>query len=95
MALILTKLENHRTKSQQKNSLIYKTFIFQFLNNYASLFYLAYFRNIDYPNGLFNMGPEYTDKCEDTNCMGLLSVQILTYLSIKMIIPFLKDFLWP
>ena len=46
IAIKLTKWENHRTRTQFKDNLISKTFAFQFVNNYASLFYLAFFRNV-------------------------------------------------
>jgi hypothetical protein len=91
----LTIWENNPTKTDFNNSLIYKIFIFQFINSYASLFYLSYFRNINFQNGIFNYGPEYQDKCKDDDCMGLLAIQILTILVLKSVIPLLKDFLLP
>ncbi len=88
-------MENQRTRTDFNNSLIYKLFTFQFVNSYASLFYLSYFRNINYQNGLFGLGPEYIDKCENDNCMALLSIQILTSLISKALLPFLKEFILP
>ena len=38
----LTNLENHRTDTKYENSLITKTFVFQFINKYVSCFYLVY-----------------------------------------------------
>lgn len=46
IALITTKWECHRTRTQFKDNLIIKSFAFQFVNNYASLIYLAFFRNV-------------------------------------------------
>ena len=44
MAISLTDHENHRTDTEYEDSLIAKTFVFQFVNSYASLFYIAYFK---------------------------------------------------
>lgn len=38
----LTDRENHRTDTQYEDSLIAKMFMFQFVNSYASLFYVAF-----------------------------------------------------
>lgn len=38
----LTDRENHRTDTQYEDSLIAKIFMFQFVNSYASLFYVAF-----------------------------------------------------
>ncbi|MES1910344.1 MAG: hypothetical protein MHM6MM_002953 [Cercozoa sp. M6MM] len=40
----LNNWENHRTESAHANSLILKTFLFKFVNNYNTLFYLAFFK---------------------------------------------------
>ena len=44
LAYILTNYENHRTQSSYERALILKTFIFQFLNSYSLLFYIAFFK---------------------------------------------------
>jgi len=38
----LNEYENHRTDTEFEDSLIGKTFVFQFINSYAALFYLAF-----------------------------------------------------
>jgi len=44
----LTDWENHRTESEYENNLIIKNFIFQFVNSYISLFYIAFLKeNVD------------------------------------------------
>jgi hypothetical protein len=42
MAVRLTNQENHRTDTDYENALILKVFVFQFINSYASLFFLAF-----------------------------------------------------
>lgn len=42
VAIKLTNFENHRTDTEYEDSLIGKTFVFQFVNSFASLFYIAF-----------------------------------------------------
>eukprot|EP01052_Picozoa_sp_SAG31_P015570 SAG31_NODE_1004_length_10437_cov_2.754208_10_plen_696_part_00 len=44
LAQKLNEWENHRTHADFDNSLVVKNFMFQFLNNYFLLFYIAFFR---------------------------------------------------
>jgi hypothetical protein len=44
VALLLTRLENHKTETEFERSLISKTFIFQFVNSFNSLFYIAFLK---------------------------------------------------
>eukprot|EP00604_Paraphysomonas_vestita_P003315 CAMPEP_0174820228 /NCGR_PEP_ID=MMETSP1107-20130205/3919_1 /TAXON_ID=36770 /ORGANISM="Paraphysomonas vestita, Strain GFlagA" /LENGTH=426 /DNA_ID=CAMNT_0016035151 /DNA_START=1028 /DNA_END=2308 /DNA_ORIENTATION=- len=44
IAIQLTDYENHRTDTKYEDSLIAKTFLFQFVNSYASLFYIAFIK---------------------------------------------------
>jgi hypothetical protein len=42
VAITLTNYENHRTDTEYEDNLVTKTFIFQFINSYAPLFYIAF-----------------------------------------------------
>lgn len=96
LAVVLTDWENHRTQTQYDDSLIIKTFAFQFANSYTSLFYIAFFRGTHYPNGIFGMGEEYQDSCgTDNNCMAMLSLQVLVLMVMKPLPRFLKDVILP
>ncbi|XP_060527050.1 anoctamin-8-like isoform X3 [Cylas formicarius] len=44
VALKLTELENHRTQDAFVNAYIYKSYALAFTNNYAPLFYIAFFK---------------------------------------------------
>ncbi|CAM9598929.1 unnamed protein product, partial [Ectocarpus sp. 8 AP-2014] len=44
VAIKLTDLENHRTDTEYEDNLIAKTFMFQFVNSYASLVYIAFIK---------------------------------------------------
>ena len=41
---VACSLELHRTQTEHEDSLIAKTYIFQFVNFYSSLFYIAFFK---------------------------------------------------
>lgn len=45
VSISLNDHENHRTQMQYENSFIAKTVVFQFVNNYAALFYSAFIKN--------------------------------------------------
>ncbi|KAK0052977.1 anoctamin-3, partial [Biomphalaria pfeifferi] len=85
LAVVLTDWENHRTQTSYDDSLIIKLFAFQFVNSYASCFYVAFLRG----NGsLFK--DRYVDTCEGS-CMAQLSFQILTLMIVKPFPKFFKD----
>ncbi|KAI3390096.1 hypothetical protein SNEBB_003779 [Seison nebaliae] len=93
LKLIYTKLirkindwECHRTLSDHNNALALKLFIFQFVNTFSSLFYLAYLRpNLDYLNGFFSQGEKWMDPCDTDQCTNMLSIQVLSHI---ILIPF-------
>ena len=60
----LTDWENQETESNYVDSLTFKLFCFQFVNSYASLFYIAFLKRT-------------TSKgCTDGDCMGELQTQL-------------------
>lgn len=44
VAIGLNDYENHRTDTEYEDALIAKTFVFQFVNSFASLFYIAFIK---------------------------------------------------
>jgi hypothetical protein len=57
-AKAMTRFENHRTDSAFENSLIGKTFLFQFVNSFSSFFYIAFVKQ------------KFTsDVCLENSCM--------------------------
>ena len=42
--LLVNWLELHRTQSEFEDSLVWKLYIFQFVNYYTSIFYIAFFK---------------------------------------------------
>ncbi|XP_071847241.1 anoctamin-7-like isoform X4 [Apostichopus japonicus] len=95
IAVILTDWENHRTQSKYEDALIIKLFAFSFVNTYSSLFYIAFFREQTTQGGLFDMGPEYEDSCDNNNCMAMLSLQVFVLMVVKPCPRFFKDIIVP
>uniref|UniRef100_A0A7M5WJ25 Anoctamin n=2 Tax=Clytia hemisphaerica TaxID=252671 RepID=A0A7M5WJ25_9CNID len=95
LAYKLTEWENHQTKTKYEDALILKLFGFQFVNSYASLFYIAFFRQRT-SEGVFNLGTEYSDSCGDNNdCMSLLSLQVAVLMIAKPMPKFFSDIILP
>ncbi|CAM9511241.1 unnamed protein product [Hapterophycus canaliculatus] len=46
VAIKLTNMENHRTDTEYEDNLIAKTFMFQFVNSYTSLVYIAFIKEL-------------------------------------------------
>jgi predicted transcriptional regulator YdeE len=64
----LNSLENYRTETEYENNLILKIFAFRFVNSYAALYYIAFFRPYETPgSGLY---------CAPATCMATLEQQL-------------------
>ena len=86
----LTKWENHENDSHYHDALATKLFLFQFVNSYNSLFYIAFLKNT-------------VEGCRDEDCMHELTIQLSTIFITNLFLniselgtPFLmqKLFVW-
>jgi hypothetical protein len=85
VAVSLNKWENHRTKTEYEDNLILKNFVFQFVNNYFVLFYIAYMRQVDLSFIHKDLG-EIDAECKGGSCLPELSVQVGVVFTTKMLI---------
>ncbi|OQV17298.1 Anoctamin-5 [Hypsibius exemplaris] len=74
----LTEKEYPRTQSEYENSLTVKYYIFEFVNTYTSLFYVAFFKGRVPPplpgaKGVFNLP---ADRCDKGGCLIELTIQL-------------------
>lgn len=76
IALKLNGKENHRTDTEYEDALIAKTFSFQFVNSYASLFYIAFIKPFI----------PLIDPCADLNCMAELQTTLGTIFLMRLTI---------
>ncbi|KAK5979463.1 Anoctamin [Trichostrongylus colubriformis] len=98
LVLKLTQWENHRTDSEYHNALVIKMFALQIVNNYTSLFYVAFIRpenNGFQANGLFGFGERFKDVCVPGTCGSLLALQLISHMIIKPLPKFTKDIVIP
>ncbi|KAK6741853.1 hypothetical protein RB195_009618 [Necator americanus] len=98
MVVRLTDWENHRTNSEYHNALVVKMFALQMVNNYTSLFYIAFIRpenNGFQEKGLFGLGEKFRDVCLPGTCGSLLAVQLITHMIIKPLPKFTGDIIVP
>ena len=75
----LCEWENHRTESEFENSRVTKNFLFQFINNYFVLFYIAYLREIKDPI------TDAAHPCAGGNCLPELQTQLIVVFTAKTI----------
>ena len=72
----LNDLENYETMTEYNDALTLKTYLFQFVNCYASLFYIAFFKS-------------YIEGCYNNDCMKELSDTLFFIFVVKLIANFL------
>ncbi|CAF0816209.1 unnamed protein product [Adineta steineri] len=91
----LTNLEFHKYQSTYDDSLVIKIYLFQFVNFYSSLFYIAFFKGrfLEYPSkyGLSN-SRDFTEQCDPAGCLVELSIQFVIIMIGKQIINNILEF---
>lgn len=101
LAAYLTDLEYRRTQSEYDESLSLKIYMFQFINYYSSIFYIAFLKGkfVGYPakyNKIFGLRQE---ECGPGGCLMELCIQLVIIMVgkqamnavLEMIIPFLMS----
>eukprot|EP01119_Soliformovum_irregulare_P010297 TRINITY_DN2524_c0_g1_i1.p1 TRINITY_DN2524_c0_g1~~TRINITY_DN2524_c0_g1_i1.p1 ORF type:complete len:732 (-),score=157.04 TRINITY_DN2524_c0_g1_i1:18-2213(-) len=98
LAVLITNWENHRTQSSYDNMIILKTFLFQFVNSYISLYYIAFVKNRTSLWGL----SQFTDKCSympisttSYGCFFDLTIQVATMLGINIFVGQAQEVILP
>ena len=77
VAVKLNDWENHETESSYNNALIIKLFLFQFVNSYNSLIYIAFFKG-------------KAEGCDEDDCMAELTTQLSTIFITNFFLNFLE-----
>lgn len=82
LAIFLTDWENPPTKTAYQDSFTRKMALFQFVNNYTSIFYIAFFKSemiVGSPGRYRRVLGEYRlDGCSEQGCFLELTIQIAT-----------------
>ncbi|CAF2376820.1 unnamed protein product [Rotaria sp. Silwood2] len=85
----LTDLELHKYQSKYDDSLTMKIYLFQFVNFYSSLFYIAFFKGRfdEYPSKYGEpSSKDFTEQCDPAGCFVELSIQFLIIMTGKQIV---------
>lgn len=83
LAVRLNDKENHRTDTEYEDALISKMFIFQFINSYSPLFYIAFFKPFS-----------TLDPCEDS-CMLELEITLGCLFLFRLTYNCLSEVVYP
>jgi anoctamin-1 len=87
LAVFLTDLEYRRTQTEYDNSLSLKIYLFQFINYYSSLFYIAFLKG-KWPgtpakyNRIFKFRQE---ECAPSGCLMELFIQLAIIMIGKIV----------
>ena len=78
LATYLTSWELHRTTTEYEDSFTFKMYLFQFINFYSSIFYIAFFKGrfTGYPGGYIRIGNLRLDECSTYGCLMELTIQL-------------------
>ena len=91
-AKALTELENQRTDTDYEDSLIIKLFLFLFVNNYSSFYYLAFIASqFPAPPGVYATD-ESVGQCGYRDCMEALAVNLGIIFALRIFLT--NFFLW-
>eukprot|EP00301_Raphidiophrys_heterophryoidea_P003908 c11743_g1_i5.p1 GENE.c11743_g1_i5~~c11743_g1_i5.p1 ORF type:complete len:739 (+),score=209.09 c11743_g1_i5:120-2336(+) len=89
VAVVLNSFENHPTETVYQDNLIAKTFAFQFVNSYISLFFIAFVKGRDIRVLGFEPG-----NCR-VSCFQELATQLLTLVLYGQIVGQIKELFIP
>ncbi|XP_038673116.1 anoctamin-7-like [Scyliorhinus canicula] len=97
LAHFLTKWEMHRTQSQYEDALIFKVFVFQFVNFYSSPIYIAFFKGrfVGYPGHYGSLFGIRNEGCGNGGCLIELAQELLVIMVGKQIINNIQEVVIP
>ena len=100
VAIMLTDWENPRTKTDYEDSFTVKMFWFQFVNTYASIFYIAFFKS-EYFTGFPGKYKRFTakafrfDGCSVYGCFLELTIQLIIIMVGQQVIGNIMEIVLP
>ncbi|XP_065061401.1 anoctamin-7-like [Rhopilema esculentum] len=97
VALALTHWEMHRTQTEYEDNLTFKVFVFQFVNFYGSIFYIAFFKGklIGYPGNYKKLMGLRQEECGPGGCLIELAQQLVIIMVGKQLIGNIQEIAIP
>ncbi|XP_076451373.1 anoctamin-7-like [Babylonia areolata] len=97
LALRLTQWEMHRTQQEFEDQLTFKVFIFQFINFYSSIIYIAFFKGrfAGYPGHYNRFLGLRSEECSNGGCLIELAQQLAVIMIGKQVINNAQEILVP
>lgn len=98
LAFSMTEWENPRTQSAFEDSFVIKLFGFEFCNMYASLFYVAFFKNeifTGWPGKYTRIGQHRLEGCSDQGCFLELCIQMVVIMGGQQFLGNIVEIGWP
>ncbi|XP_061435132.1 anoctamin-6-like isoform X4 [Lethenteron reissneri] len=98
VAIWITDMEMPKTQIEYENRLTIKMFLFQFVNYYSSIFYIAFFKGkfVGYPGGyIYLFGRFRNEECEPAGCLVELTTQLTIIMVGKQIWGNIQEVVFP
>lgn len=97
LAKKMTQWEMHRTQTEHEDQLTFKVFVFQFVNFYSSIIYIAFFKGrfTGYPGHYTTFFGLRSEECNNGGCLVELAQQLAIIMIGKQIINNAQEILVP
>lgn len=97
VAVRMTNIEYHRTENEYNESLNLKIYLFQFVNYYSSIFYIAFLKGKfpGYPAKYNRILGFRQEECDPGGCLMELCIQLATIMIGKQTISLIREFTIP
>ncbi|KAK3592593.1 hypothetical protein CHS0354_001760 [Potamilus streckersoni] len=97
LAKKLTQWEMHRTQTEFEDQLTFKVFLFQFVNFYSSIVYIAFFKGrfVGYPGNYTHFFGLRSEDCNNGGCLIELAQQLAVIMIGKQIINNIQEVFVP
>ncbi|KAH3784068.1 hypothetical protein DPMN_162019, partial [Dreissena polymorpha] len=97
LALKMTQWEMHRTQTEFEDQLTFKVFLFQFVNFYSSIIYIAFFKGklVGYPGHYTTFFGIRSEECNNGGCLVELAQQLSVIMIGKQMINNAQEIIVP
>ena len=97
LAMCLTEKELHRTQTSFDDSLTLKIYLFQFINYYASIFYIAFIKGqfVGTPNQYIRLFTYRQEECQPGGCFMELTIQLAIIFMGKQVLLSVLEYYMP